>query len=792
MLSVLDRKLLREVRSSGSLLLAITSVIAVGVMCFIYMKSAFYNLDLAKSKYYAEGRMADFWVDVKKVPLAELDLIEELPGVTQLQPRIHFFATVDLEEVPELLNGVVLSLPDQRSAILNDIVLKRGDYFTARRENEVIVNDAFARENNVRTGDWIHLILNNRRQELLVVGTAISCEYVYLVNPSTIAPDPKHFGVFYLKQSFAEEIFDMDGACNQLVGRLAPDIRTKPDEVLRRIETRLAPFGVFTAFSLANQPSNRFLSDEIRGLGVFSNIMPTIFLAVAALVLNVLMIRLIDQQRTLIGTFKAMGYSDGRVFWHYTRFGVALALAGGLVGLALGYGMSELVTSIYRLFYEFPDLSNRVYPGVYTLGLSIALGCALLGSLQGARAALSLRPAEAMRPKPPARGGKILLERMTWLWRRLSFGWRLTLRNIVRHRLRSSVGVFAAAMGSALLVTGFILANALSFMIDFQFQKISRSDLDLNFSDERGLPALLEVQRLPGVDHAEPLLDMSCTFVHGSHRKRGGITGLLPHARLTTPRDQDGNAVRIPPNGLAMSRAMAGILHVKPGDVVTVQPVKGRRDDLQMPVVSIVDTYIGLTVYADLHYLSRLLGEELAISGVQVMADPRRESRLALYQQLKRLPVLRAVGARNEVIANLQKIVEVQRIFINLITIFAGVIFLSSLLNTSLISLAERRREVATLRVLGYTEWQVGGLFFRESVLINSLGTLVGLPLGYGLARYLAIVYDTDMFRFPTVSPPHIWIEAVVLGFVFALIAQAIVQRAINKLDWLDASKTKE
>lgn len=792
MLPVLDRKLLREVRSSGSLLIAITSVIAVGVMCYIYMKSAFYNLDTAKARYYTQGRMADFWVEVKKVPLAELDLVEELPGVTELQPRIHFFATVDLENVAAPLNGVVISLPDDRKPILNDIVLKRGDYFTDKRENEVIVNDAFARENKIRIGDWIHLILNNRRQELLVVGTAISCEYVYLVNPSTIAPDPKHFGVFYLKQTFAEEIFDMDGACNQLVGTLAPAIRNRPDEVLRRIETLLAPYGVFTTIALANQPSNRFLSDEIRGLGVFSNIMPTIFLAVAALVLNVLMIRLIDQQRTLIGTFKALGYTDAQIFWHFTKFAIAMAMVGGIIGLVLGYGMSELVTSIYRMFYEFPDLSNRIYPGVYSMGLSIALVCALIGSLQGAKSALALKPAEAMRPKPPPKGGAILLEHIGWLWQRLSFGWRLTLRNIFRHRLRSAVGVFAAAMGSALLVTGFILAGALAFMIDFQFQKISRSDLDLNFADERGLPALLETRRLPGIDHAEPILDVSCTFVHGSHRKRGGITGLTPGARLTIPRDQQGNPVRIPSQGLAMSRAMANILHVKPGDIVAVQPVKGRRDELRMPVVNIVDTYIGLSVYADIHYLSRLIGEELAVSGVQVTADPTPRKRKELYKEIKQLPVLRAVGARGEVIANMQKIVEVQRIFINLICLFAGVIFLSSMLNTSLISLAERRREVATLRVLGYTEWQIGGLFFRESVLINCLGTFIGLPLGYSLARYLAFVYNTDMFRFPLITPLSIWVQAVLLGLIFALIAHAIVQRAINKLDWLDASKTKE
>lgn len=792
MLPVLDRKLLREVRSSGSLLLAITSVIAVGVMCYVYMKSAFYNLELAKTHYYTQGRMADFWVDLKKAPLSELDLVRELPGVTDLQPRIHFFATVDLDNEPGLLNGVVQDLPDRRQPILNDIVLKRGDYFTDRRDNEVIVNDAFARENRIQIGDWIHLILNNRRQELFVVGTAISCEYVYLVNPSTIAPDPKHFGVFYLKRSYAEEIFDMDGACNQLVGTLAPEVRSQPEDVLRRIETVLEPYGVFTTIPMGNQPSNRFLSDEIRGLGVFSNLMPTIFLAVAALVLNVLMVRLIDQQRTLIGTFKAIGYTDGQIFWHFTKFGFAMALAGGLVGLVAGYGMSELVTSIYRMFYEFPDLSNRIYPGVYSVGLSIALVCALIGSWHGARGALALRPAEAMRPKPPPRGGAIWLERFAWLWSRLSFGWRLTLRNIMRHRLRSSVGVFAAAMGSGLLVTGFILSGALSFMIDFQFHQISRSDLDFHFADEQGLPALLEAKRLPGIDHAEPILDVACTFVHGSHRKRGAITGLTPNARLTTPRDRQGRQVPIPPQGLAMSRAMADKLHVVPGDIVTAQPVKGRRDELRLPVVSIVDTYIGMAVYADLHYLSRLLSEELVLSGVQVKINPTLPARHALYKELKQLPALRAVSSRGEVIANMQKIVDVQHIFINLICVFAGVIFLSSLLNTSLISLAERRREVATLRVLGYTEWQVGGLFLRESMTINLIGTLLGLPLGWALSKYLAIVYNTDMFRFPLVTPPRVWLGAIGLGIVFALIAHAIVQRTINRLDWLDASKTRE
>jgi putative ABC transport system permease protein len=454
--------------------------------------------------------------------------------------------------------------------------------------------------------------------------------------------------------------------------------------------------------------------------------------------------------------------------------------------------MANFVTSLYRMFYEFPDLENQVYLDLYAGGMAVAMICALVGSLHGARAALRLKPAAAMRPKPPAQGGAIWLEHVDWLWRRLSFGWRLVLRNVFRNRLRSTVGVFATAMGAGLLVNGFILANAITYLISFQFERVTRSDLDLHFKDERGLAALLESRRLPGVDYAEPIFDVSCTFVHGPNRHRGGISGLVSDSRLTTPRDTQGRPIRVPDSGLAMSRKLAQLLNVAPGDQITVLPTRGLRHELTMCVAALSDSYIGMAVYADIRYLSRTMNEEFAINGVQMAVDRSPGSMKQLYAEIKQLPAVQAVNARADTIENLEFIVETQRIFIMFLVVFAGVIFFSSLLNSSLIGLAERRREVATLRVLGYTPWQVGGLFLRESLVINSLGTLVGLPLGYGLALVLSKMYDTEMFRFPLITPPKIWLSTVAMAAVFALVAHVFVQSAIHRLDWLDASKTQE
>jgi putative ABC transport system permease protein len=789
----LDRKVLRELFASKGLLFAITSLIAVGVMAYIYMRSSYNNLNREKDRYYEQCRMADFWIDVKKVPLAEMDLIAELPGVSEIRPRITFFATVDLQRVAEPLNGMVFSLPDTQKPMINDIVLRRGSYFTDRRRNEVIVNDAFARKQGLFPGQWIHLILNNRREEMFIVGTAMSSEFVYLVGPGTITPDPEHFGVFYLKQSYAEEVFDMDGAANQVVGTVAPSWRDRVDEILRLAESRLDDYGVAATTPRKDQASNRFLSDEIRGLGTFANFLPVIFLAVAALVLNVLMTRLIDQQRTIIGTLKAVGYSNSQIFWHFMKFGGLVGLCGGLVGMPLGYGMAEFVTSVYRQFFEFPQLENKIYPDLYLTALGISLGCSMFGSWKGTRGALRLQPAEAMRPKPPAVGGRVWLEHFTAFWQRLSFGWRLVIRNVVRHKGRTIVAVFAASMGAAILMCGFMLRVGIDYIIEFQFEKVLRSDVDLGFKDERGWDALQEVRNLPGVDYAEPTLDVSCEFFNGPYRRKGGITGLKPGARLTMPRDLDAQPVPIQSVGLTMTRKMADLLHLKAGDMVLIKPTKGLRQSRAVPVVEIADSFMGLGVYADIDYLSRLVGEELAITGVQVTTNPSQALHDDMLKEIKQLPGLQSYNARTNTIKNLiETVVNTQSIFIGLLVIFAGVIFFSSLLNTSLISLAERRREVATLRVLGYTEYQIGGYFLRESMTLNALGTLLGLPLGYGLTVWLTTLYDTEMFRFPLISPPQVWIGVIGLAIVFGLAAHLFVQREINKLDWREALNVKE
>jgi putative ABC transport system permease protein len=369
----------------------------------------------------------------------------------------------------------------------------------------------------------------------------------------------------------------------------------------------------------------------------------------------------------------------------------------------------------------------------------------------------------------------------------------MVLRSVVRNRVRTTIGIFAAMMGACVMVSGFMMAQATYYLVDFQFRWILRSDIDLSFKDEHGEDGLLEAARLPGVDRAEPMLNVSCKFRNGPYEKKGVITGLASNAQLTVPRDRQARPIRIPPFGLTMTSKMAELLHLKRGDLVRVQAIKGLRREHLVPVVQIAESYIGTAVYADLGWLSRLVSEEMAVSGVQLALDGNPDHRASLYRELKELPALQAADSRSDMIQAIEDtLVRNLWVVISLLVIFAGIIFFGSILNASLVSLAERSREVATLRVLGYTPWQVGSMLLRESLSATMLGTLLGLPGGYYLSVAISAMYDSEMFRFPVVWTTGTWVGTLAMAFLFALAAHVFVQVAIYRMNWREALQAKE
>ncbi len=792
MSSVLNKKLRRDLLRQKGMLIAVIAIIAVGVSFLVGMAGTFNNLTNAKISYYSKCNIADFWVVLKKAPNSSIEKISKIEGIAGIRKRILFPVVVDIEGVDSPLSGTVISMPAKRASVINNLVMLKGTYFTEDKKNEIIVSKKFAEKRNIAPGDFISLIMNGQKKKLFVVGIGISSEYVYMVPPGSIAPNPAEYGVFWIKKEFAEDTFGFNGAYNNLVGLLSPKSQKHPNYVLDQITEDLKPYGVFTSCTLAKQPSNMELCAELGALQIFSILLPVLFLGVAALILNVVMLRTTEQQRIIIGTLKALGVSNNQILWFFTKYSLIVGITGGVIGCFIGYWLAAGLTFMYQAFFTFPELNNLFYPSIMLTGLIISVVFAILGSIRGVKAMIRLNPAEAMHPPPPQTGGKILFERWTWLWKRLDFRWQIVLRSIFRNKGRSLIGVLCAAMGASLVFMALAMANSISYMVYFQFRNVIHSNYTLNLRDEVDYGAYYEAKRLPGITHAEPELEVRCNFKNGSYHKKGSIIGLIENQKLITPCDINGKKVEVPLTGLLMTKRLAEQLHLKAGDFVEFTPIKGLKKNHKVHVADIIDSTFGLSVYANFKYLNNLISEEGAISRVQLKGRQTQEQQKALLKQVKKYPKLASLSNIKEDEELMQQsFVQNMNTMIYTMILFAAVIFLGSILNSSLISISERQMEIATFRVLGYTPLEIGKIFLRETLIVNIVGSIIGIPVGYMFNYWTSLMYQNDMFSMPCYVEFSSYVWTIVLAIIFILIAYVITQRTISKMVWLDSLNVK-
>ena len=792
-MSILDTKLRRDLLQAKSMLVSIVAILAIGVSCFVGMLATYWNLEVAQLDYYARCRMADFWVDLEKAPTQDLEERMRIEGIAEIRPRIVFPAQVEGIPSEKPIRGMAVSLPDDPGDALSGALIQEGSWFTGGLQNEVIVNRAFAEAHDLTPGHEISLVLHGKVEVFRIVGLALSSEYIYMMAPGDMAPDPASFGLFLIAQSEAEEIFDFSGACNSVVGTFVSGAQGRSHEILDQISHRLQDYGVFAAYPRKEQPSHLALSAELSELQNFATVLPLIFFAVATLILNVLMLRIVQRERTVIGTLQALGYSQGELRAHYLEYGLVLGLAGGVLGCLLGQWIAASMTQMYRQFFEFPQLVVRVYPGLLLIALGVAITFSILGSLRGLSTLGKLGPAEAMRPASPEAYTRILLERIPRWWQGLSTSWRMVFRSLFRHRMRSAVGLAAAMLGGSLVVIGLGWVDVMDDLLEFQFEKVLVSDYSMSLREELGAEALDEVKRLPGVMHAEPTLVVAGTFTNGVHHRRGAITGLLPDARLTVPHDAYGEVVSLPSTGLLMTARLAEQLDVEAGDPILFRPIKGRQDLIETRVARIVESRVGLSVYADYDYLNHIVGERGAISEIQLETELDEPTRRRFLAEAARRPGIQSLASTGAMKVRMEtEFLTMLYVFLFFIVGFAGAIFFGSVLNSSLVSITERQREIATLRALGWQDREVTSLFLREAMILNLVGVLPGLALGQLLMILMAKAFANDLFSMPADIGYATYLWTLILTFVFVLIAHAFVKQRIRKLSWIAELGAKE
>jgi putative ABC transport system permease protein len=784
----LNHKLSRDLWRMRGQVLAIALVMASGIGVLVMSLTTVESLQSTMLEYYDRHAFADVFAHVERAPDRLGERLRSIPGVRVVETRVVRVATLDVAGFEEPVVGQLVSIPERGEPLLNRYALREGRSPRGGAPDEVMVNEPFAQAHGLRVGDELRAILNGRWRVLRVVGIALSPEYVYAIGPGALMPDDRRYGVLWVGREALGAAYGLEGAFNDVSLSLQAGADT--EGVIRRVDALLAAYGGTGAYARADQLSNWFLAGEIRQHRTLATVLPAIFLAVAAFLLHTVMARLIAVERGEIGLLKAFGYSNRDIAGHYLRFVLAIGSVGVVLGWLAGGCLGLYHTRLYSDFYHFPFLRFAPSAGSFVLAAVISLGAATAGTLGAVRSAAKLPPAEAMQPPAPPSFRHSSLGRLSVV-RWLDQPSRMMLRQVARWPFRAAVTVFGIAMAVAVMVTSMQWLDAINRIVDVCFIEAQEQDLSVGFAEPRTVEVVRELARLPGVLTAEPMRVAGARLRSAGHEVREAIQGLPARQVLFHAYDAQGRSLDLPPGGLVISTKLAEMLDVHVGDTVTVEVLEGRRSRVEARIVDTFETYIGSPAYMEIGALGRVLREPPSVTAVHLRVDPAHQA--ALFRELKSIPRVTSVTVRAAAVETFRgTLARTLTIFLGFFAGFSCVLAFGVTYNAARISLSERGRELATLRVLGFTRAEISYLLLGEIAVLTLVAFPLGCAAGRAIAATFARAFETELYRVPLVILPATYGWAIVVVAAATVVSALLVGRRIDRLDLVAVLKARE
>jgi putative ABC transport system permease protein len=788
-LSMLDRKLVRDLARLWAQALAVALVMACGVMTLILALGATRALDETRSAFYDRTRFGDIFASVTRAPESVKSAILAIDGVSAVATRIVNPVIIDIDGMMEPATGLLISIPDHGEPAVNRLYLRSGRLPEPGRSDEAAIIEAFAQAHGFRPGDRFDVLINGRKRTLSITGITLSPEHVYAIGPGDMVPDQRRYGVIHMRRAAVEGAYDMVGAFNDVSLTLAHNADKK--HVMARLDAILKPHGGTGSYDRPDHPSDAFLDAELVQLRAMAQVIPPIFLFISAFLVNMILTRLIALEREQIGLLKAVGYSNLAIAWHYTKVTMVISLVGVAIGAIAGTRLGRGMAALYGEFFSFPFLVFSREPDLYVISTLVTFLAALAGAAKAISGAVTLPPAVAMRPPAPtgyhslfsgpAGGFRLPLSQLTVM----------ALRHLVRWPMRTALTTLGTALPVALLITSLFSFDSIDKMIDTVWFRADRQDATLTFASDRSEDALRAVARLPGVIAAEPFRAEAATLRNGYRSRRIQIIATDPLTDISRVLDQDFGLIELTPEGILLSERLAAHLDLRPGDQVEIELNDGRRRRTLMPLVGVTNSYVGLNANMSRAALDQLSGQGVRISGARIIVD---ESQIdQLYEAIKQTPAIASVAlqgvSREKFRATIEENIGISvTIYVSLALIITfGVIY-----NSARIQLSERARELASLRVFGFTNGEVSSVLLTELAVMVVLAQPLGWLIGKGFSELVAKGFESDLFRIPLVINPSTYAMSSLVVLAAALVSALIVRRRIDHLDLIRVLKTRE
>ncbi|WP_373000247.1 ABC transporter permease [Lutispora sp.] len=777
----LDLRLLRMIKASKGQFISVVVIIMVALSIFISFSTTAVNMRNGIDYYYEETKLSHIHVQLMRIPQSALDQIESIEGVTDVQGRVTFDVPLKTDDEEEKVRIRIISLPEGGGKVNR---LYSDETLDEIAQGNAILIRQFAEARNIKPGDIIQPYINGREHSLKVTGVASSSEFVYLMeNEQNMMPAPEKFGVVYVTEEFAQSVYGYKGSYNELLIRVKDEDMI--DDVSEELEERLDKYGVKRIIKREDQLSHKILSQELMGLDTMAAAIPILFLVVAGIIISIVLSRIVSNDRMSIGVLKALGYGNMDVLFHYLKYALFIGLTGSALGIIIGLSLAGVLSELYAMFFEIPLLKvdiQYIYI-IYSLILT-SLFCIASG-LMGARQVLRIMPADSMRPEPPKSGKHIIIEKITFIWSRLSFSWKMVIRNIVRMKRRFVFLVMGLAMAFAINTVPVFMWDSATGMFYIQFGQFQKMDYIIGLAKPMSEDVIYDIKGLMKDGKLEPRIEYPFEIRNGWKKMNASIIGVPRDTKFYEFRNEYDKEVTLPERGIFITEYMAKALNIKKGDHVRVKNFIPGKDDMDFEVKEIIKQYLGANAYMDIEHMRETLTEKNMITGVAA------SSKEDLKTKLEDAKNISSISSIDDMTKTFEEYIDIMLLSINIMMLFGGVLGFALIYNSTIISIAERRMELAALRVMGFDKKEIFWMLAKENSMITFIAILLGIPVGIGMIQSMADAFNTELYSLPIIITPRTFVMAGLSTILFAAIAQLAALKKIHNINFIDALKSR-
>ena len=756
---MLFRKLIRTIGKYKAQFLSMIIMIALGVGVFAGFSIEWYSLEKDGTQFFEDTNYADYHA-ILETGFSEDDAeaVRKIEGVDQAERCLNINTSVKGEKK-------TLSLYVAEHPGISDFLVtgqKKGVEYTTDAAG-IWLSDSYAKENKISLGDKVTVVYQGTEMTEEVVGLIKSPEFtVCLADSNQIMPDYKSHGYFYISPGELEKKLGMT---------FYPQINIRSDLSKKEMEKAVNKALGKTTYLLGQDEmvSRASMQSEVEEGQTMAAILPVLFLLIAILTMVTTMHRITINEKTQIGTLKALGFRDKRILWHYTSFGLVIGVLGTVLGIGLGIGVAAYLLNTESPLGQYFDIPEwKLYMPWY--GRAVLVGLILfltLISYLSVKRMLKGNAADVLRPYIPSKMKPTVLERGR-LWEKLSFGTRWNLRDIFRHKARSFMTLFGIVGCMILLVGGVGMKDTMDAFMDTYYDKVSNYKTKINFADttpNEEAEKLAEEYDGDWVAAASVQLDGETVSFEVYNTKHGNYRFV----------DEDGEIIELSDDGAYVCSRLEekAPLNKK----MTFSPY---GSDNQYTVTT-------------KGYIRSVMTENIAMT--KECADKLNVPYhiTSMYTQTESGDIanskwIAGKSTKQSLVESLDSFIQMLYMSVIVLALFAVVLSVVVLYNLGVMSYMERYRELATLKVVGFRDRHIGKILISQNVWITILGILIGLPAGYGVLSYLLTALASE-YEMRAVCGSLTWSVSIVLTLGVSLLVSWCVARKNRKIDMVEALK---